>query len=642
MSEDPGIALRVGVDDYALEPGRVYVLGSGDHCDLQLRHDSVATHHVRVQLAGGGAMVDNLAGVGTTRCNGLPVEQALLQAGDVLQLGAIAIAVVRDGGTARILPDPFLVARARRERGGTARPHGFDSPPPLEPVARKPALAEPSAAPAAPASAAPAAKPAEPQRPPHRRRLGAAALPLRDQHEATFADLMADELRRTPWLGLSLVLHALLLLLLWWLLPTTTVGGRQTAQVGIDAAEGMDAELPEPAVPIEVFSELDPPDPTLQDVPTKPDEPEALDQAAPEPASPWLKLSSNPTIRNRQPSAGGAGDGNDPLAGEHGGTSSGFRATVGQLRRTGLEIVFVVDSTGSMSSTIEATKTSIAEMLAVLRALVPDARFGFVAYRDRGATEAYLTQELPLGRDFWRATNFMQFLTAAGGGDRPEDVLAGLQAAFDQIWRPGARRVVVLAGDAPPHDEQRKALSAAVRQFASDGRSHVHAIVTGPPAANADTRQAFARITKDGRGECVDAGQQETLLRRVLGLAFGAGFEGDIAKIYQQVLATREPSGRLRDLVRAGGKPLARELGRDVIDDALVRALLEQREQRLVLQLLELLADRNQPEPGRQAIGHVLQQHLALPVPPVDPVRGGPPPAAELRALRAAALALPR
>jgi Mg-chelatase subunit ChlD len=45
--------------------------------------------------------------------------------------------------------------------------------------------------------------------------------------------------------------------------------------------------------------------------------------------------------------------------------SAGFRKTVSELRRSGLEIVFVFDSTGSMGSSIRATKDGIANMLDV-------------------------------------------------------------------------------------------------------------------------------------------------------------------------------------------------------------------------------------------------------------------------------------
>src|SRR5262249_44155840 len=43
-------------------------------------------------------------------------------------------------------------------------------------------------------------------------------------------------------------------------------------------------------------------------------------------------------------------------------------------------------------------------------------------------------------------------LQANGGGDGPEAVFAGLVAASHELrWRPHARRVAVLVGDAPPH-----------------------------------------------------------------------------------------------------------------------------------------------------------------------------------------------
>ena len=62
--------------------------------------------------------------------------------------------------------------------------------------------------------------------------------------------------------------------------------------------------------------------------------------------------------------------------------TGGFRQTVAELRTSGLEIVFVFDSTGSMSRAIVETKTTIVQMLAVLHALAAPAaplRVGVVA-----------------------------------------------------------------------------------------------------------------------------------------------------------------------------------------------------------------------------------------------------------------------
>ena len=51
-----------------------------------------------------------------------------------------------------------------------------------------------------------------------------------------------------------------------------------------------------------------------------------------------------------------------------------------------------------------------------------------------------------------KAKQTINRLKVRGGGDLPEAVFAGVVAACDELtWRPHARRIAVLIGDAPPH-----------------------------------------------------------------------------------------------------------------------------------------------------------------------------------------------
>src|SRR5207247_11358848 len=74
---------------------------------------------------------------------------------------------------------------------------------------------------------------------------------------------------------------------------------------------------------------------------------------------------------------GGGGGG----AGWSLGTSCG--RYVGSLRKVGLDIAIVVDSTGSMQNVIDALKDHLDGLAATIQHLVPTARIGAVAYRDR-------------------------------------------------------------------------------------------------------------------------------------------------------------------------------------------------------------------------------------------------------------------
>jgi hypothetical protein len=118
-----------------------------------------------------------------------------------------------------------------------------------------------------------------------------------------------------------------------------------------------------------------------------------------------------------------------------------------------VEIVFALDTTGSMSSMISATKQKI---WSIVRALseaesTPAIQLGFVAYRDRN--DAYVTQRIPLTQDIDAAYVRLMEFEAGGGGDTPESVNQALHEAVSlSKWSEGADtlRVVFLVGDAPP------------------------------------------------------------------------------------------------------------------------------------------------------------------------------------------------
>ncbi|MEA3290864.1 MAG: vWA domain-containing protein, partial [Pseudomonadota bacterium] len=119
-----------------------------------------------------------------------------------------------------------------------------------------------------------------------------------------------------------------------------------------------------------------------------------------------------------------------------------------------IDVVFVLDTTGSMSGLINAAKEkiwSIASTMASAQS-APAIRMGLVAYRDRG--DAYVTRVLDLSDDLDSMYATLMDFQADGGGDGPESVNQALYDAVHEIsWSqdPQAYKVVFLVGDAPPH-----------------------------------------------------------------------------------------------------------------------------------------------------------------------------------------------
>jgi len=123
-------------------------------------------------------------------------------------------------------------------------------------------------------------------------------------------------------------------------------------------------------------------------------------------------------------------------------------------QRPQIEVVFVLDTTGSMSGLIAAAKEKIWSIASTMASAqtAPDIKMGLVAYRDRG--DAYITQTIPLSGDLDSMYARLMDFQADGGGDGPESVNQALHDAVNKItWsqNPNTYKVIFLVGDAPPH-----------------------------------------------------------------------------------------------------------------------------------------------------------------------------------------------
>jgi len=119
-----------------------------------------------------------------------------------------------------------------------------------------------------------------------------------------------------------------------------------------------------------------------------------------------------------------------------------------------VDVVFVLDTTGSMGGLIQTAKEkiwSIATTMASARQ-TPEIRIGLVAYRDRG--DSYVTEVVDLSDDLDSVYATLMDFEANGGGDTPESVNKALyDAVHNMSWsrQDQAYRVIFLVGDAPPH-----------------------------------------------------------------------------------------------------------------------------------------------------------------------------------------------
>jgi Mg-chelatase subunit ChlD len=119
-----------------------------------------------------------------------------------------------------------------------------------------------------------------------------------------------------------------------------------------------------------------------------------------------------------------------------------------------VEVVFCLDTTGSMGGLIDAAKAKIWAICNQIAGGKPSPRLrvGLVAFRDRG--DAYVTKVFDLTDDLDAVYGNLMSFKAEGGGDFPESVNQALNESVTKIkWGTGKKtlKIIFLVGDAPPH-----------------------------------------------------------------------------------------------------------------------------------------------------------------------------------------------
>ena len=264
--------------------------------------------------------------------------------------------------------------------------------------------------------------------------------------------------------------------------------------------------------------------------------------------------------------------------------------------RPRLEMVFVLDTTGSMGGLLDGAKQKIWSIVnGVLKSPDhPSVRVGLVAYRDH--SDAYITKVTPLTADLDKVYGTLMDYRAEGGGDTPEDVR---QALADGVRRAGwsARsprlaQVLFLVGDAPPHDDyaQEPSTLATTARAVQTGLI-VNTIECGPAE---DTRVAWQAIVRRGEGQFLaiaeDGGVQSVPtpydkplaeLGSRMGrtyTAYGGGGFGGGAAAYQSANAHRQAAAESKVMAAAPAPAAAdravnKAINSDAYDGDLMQSL---------------------------------------------------------------------
>jgi hypothetical protein len=175
------------------------------------------------------------------------------------------------------------------------------------------------------------------------------------------------------------------------------------------------------------------------------------------------------------------------------------RPVVSAPARHAVDVVFAVDTTGSMGGLLEGAKRTVWSIASHIRDADrnADLRIGLVAYRDIG--DVYVTRDLQLTGDLDAVFAELSGYRAEGGGDEPEDVDAALDDVLHKMqWRDAARKLVFLVGDAPPASRGDVPSFDVLAREAGDKQIILNTIRCG---LSRSTELAWQRIASLGHGQ---------------------------------------------------------------------------------------------------------------------------------------------
>jgi hypothetical protein len=247
-------------------------------------------------------------------------------------------------------------------------------------------------------------------------------------------------------LPLSVAIHAAILLLL--ILTVRQTRGRDLLMVNLEAGGGGGGGSE--------MQDLDMPDLPMPDVaPQRMDLPQEADTSqAVGMATEYVRAAGGGGI--------GIGRGGGIGSGTGKGIGPGFGGFIIDLRRKGLDVVLVIDGTESMSLIIDDVKARMGQLVETVHRLVPIARIGIVVFGGKGEQ----LEVQPLTVSSRRIAAFISRITTRGGGEWEEDIYGACEYAIDRMeWRPGAKKVIVMVGDAPPRKEDFQPLLGLIRRF---------------------------------------------------------------------------------------------------------------------------------------------------------------------------------
>jgi len=179
---------------------------------------------------------------------------------------------------------------------------------------------------------------------------------------------------------------------------------------------------------------------------------------------------------------------------------------------TGLDVVFLIDSTSSMQNDIDAAKVFASQFSSRMNAV--NGRIALVEYRDRD--DAFTARILSdFNEDVTDFQDKLGGITVRGGGDDPEALLHALMTAYDGLsWRKVATKAAVVLTDAGFHDPDKvdgSTLEQVIQRGLEIDPVNIYAVVPN------NKQNAYSELTERSSGKAiVNEGDAATALETAL------------------------------------------------------------------------------------------------------------------------------
>lgn len=542
---------------FEVREGDVVTIGRDSSCTIQIAHESVSPVHCRIEFKNGSFLLtdlDSAAGVieGGRRHKHLP-----LSGDQEIRIGEIP--VISNAGRAEVPTSELALG------------------PIASPILRLGTFTK--------RSVTPTTQPAR--------------ISLLQGAIAVF--------RRAPAFSFSLLLHVVILAMVYDV-PYLRFAEYNSDKILVDVDDVSDLALLDTDEEVEKI-EFDEPPLFPDDIPDYLNEEELDQEPVPETDESALRLDPGTIGTGGGAYAGWAsGIRGDPLRN----ISAGARSYIEGLRRTGVDVAFVMDTTSSMERFINEAKVTVDRLITGLVHVVPDLRLSIVAYRDQ--KDEYVTHAVEFSNDRFELLNFLESLEARGGGDREEAVFEGLNRAVRHLfWRPRAQKVVLLIGDSGYHREDERKLFRLLAEFRRAG-GIVHAVCLGdeetPTFTEKSVVEMYSRLSQATGGNCVQFSDYDKLFNTLVNLAFTSEYEPDVAAIAAKAEDSRIARSILRRSKKGDRAWLLDKLKRTPVHPCLVQELLKGTTQQDLLVLVDYLASETVSSKTKWAALYIIHKTL--------------------------------